>query len=134
VFWIFTSPIIQSIFGLNSCKNGIFKTALFLPNNRTLNNTTTFCLLISISTGPVLRWIILFLYNIRSPEIVINGYGFSFCLWGNSILLIAIGNIWFLVAPLFTNALNFWSCHLVYRFRCLLMTPLRVWGSTTGSL
>jgi len=133
VSWISISPVIQFIFGLNSCKNGIPKTALSLPNSRILNNTTTFYPLISILTSPVLRWIISFLYNIRSPEIMTNRYGFSFCLWGNPIFLIVAGDMWFFIAPLFINALNFWSCHLAHRLRCLPMTLLRVWGSTTGS-
>jgi len=65
---------------LNFYKNSIPKTALSLPNDRTLNNITTFYLLISILTGPVLKWIISFPYNIRSFEIVTNKYRFSFYL------------------------------------------------------
>ena len=85
--------MIQLIFGLYSYRNGIPKTALFLPSSKMLKEIMAFLPLISTSTSPVSIYIILSLYNIGSPEIVINGYRFSLSLYGNPILLTAVSNI-----------------------------------------
>ena len=78
---------------MNSCKNGIFKTALSLPKGRILNNMTIVLPLMSNWTGSVSKYIIPSLYNIGSPKIVINGYRSCFYLCGNFIFIIAAGDI-----------------------------------------
>ena len=97
-----------------------------LPNNKILNKITIFYSFSSNSTGPVSIYIILSLYNIRSPEIVTNGKGLSFSLYSIPNLLTANGNMWFFVTLLSTNALNFLSRHLALKFKYYPMTPLRV--------
>src|SRR6266566_3318943 len=96
----------QLIFGLNSLKNSIFKTALFLFSGKILKEIIIFLPLIFTLTCPVSIYIILSLYYIRSPEIVTNKYRFSLSLYSNPIFLTAISNIWFLIALLSTNTLN----------------------------
>src|SRR6266702_1871044 len=114
---ILTYLVTQLIFGLNSLRNGIPKTALSLPNSKILKEVTIFLPLISTLTSPVSIHIIPSLYNIRSPEIVTNGYGFSLSLYSNPILLTAVSDIWFLIALLSTSALNFLFYYLACKFR-----------------
>src|SRR6266700_3901752 len=114
---ILTYLVIQLIFGLNSLRNSIPKTALSLFSSRILKDILILCLLISILTGPVSIHIIPSLYIIRSLEIVTNRYRFSLSLYSNPILLITVSNIWFLVALLSTSTLNFLFYHLAYKFR-----------------
>ena len=86
-------PVVQLIFGLNSLKNGIPKTALSLLSGRILKDILTLYPLISTLTSPISIYIILSLYIIRSPEIVTNKYRFSLSLYSNPILLTATSNI-----------------------------------------
>jgi len=53
--FISTVPVIQLIFGLNFCKNGIPKTALFLPNGSMLKFMIISYSLIMTLIGPVLK-------------------------------------------------------------------------------
>src|SRR6266566_8521509 len=114
---ISTYLVIQSIFKLNSLRNSIPKTALSLPSGRMLKDILTLYPLISTLISPISIYIIPSLYVIGSPKIVINGYGFSLSLYSNPILLTADSDIWFLITPLSTNALNFLFYYLAYRFR-----------------
>ena len=81
------------IFGLNSLKNIIPKTALSLPNNKILKVIITPVPLTSTSISPILSYIILSLYNIRSPKMVTNRYRFSLSLYSNPIFLTTVSNI-----------------------------------------
>src|SRR6266704_2599230 len=90
---ILTYLITQLILKLNSLKNSIPKTTLSLPSSKILKKLIIFLPLISTLTGPVSIYIILSLYNIRSPKIVTNRYRFSLSLYSNPILLTAISNI-----------------------------------------
>src|SRR6266566_9815761 len=99
--------VIQLIFRLNSLRNSIPKTTLFLPSGRILKDILILYPLISTLTSSVSIYMILSLYIIRSPEMVTNRYGFSLSLYSNLILLTADSNIWFLITLLSTNALNF---------------------------
>ena len=68
----------------------------------------------------------LFLYNTSSPEIIINGYRYFFFLYSIPNYFIILGAMWFLVTLLSTIVLNCLSCYLIFKFKCLLIVPLRV--------
>ena len=76
--------------------------------------------------GPISKFIISSLDSTNSSNIITNRYRYSFFL--NSIPnCFTIYNIlWFLITPLFTIALNCLSHHLIFKFKYLLIVPLRV--------
>src|SRR6266702_8539582 len=109
--------MIQLILRFYFYKNNIPKTASSFPNNNTLNNIIIHLPSSSNSINPVLKYIILSLYIIGSPEIVTKGYRSSFYLCGNLNYLIISGDMWFLITLLSTIALNFVLCHLACKFK-----------------
>src|SRR6266702_5670812 len=104
--------IVQLIFGLYSCKNGIPKTALCFLNNNTSNNITMRLPFSFNSIGFVLKYIILSPYIIGAFKFVTKEYRSLFCLCGNSNHLTVFSIIWFLITPLSTIALKFLFCNL----------------------
>ena len=85
------------------------------------------CLPLSFSSiGPVLRYIILSLYIIGSPEIVTKGYRSFFYLYGSLNLFIVFSDIWFLITLLLTNTLNVYFPYLAHKLKYYLINPLRV--------
>ena len=76
--------------------------------------------------GSVFKLIILFLYNTGSPKIVTNGYRCFFSLYSIPNRFTVLGAMWFLITPLFTIVLNYLLCHLTFKFKYLLIVPLRV--------
>ena len=76
--------------------------------------------------GFIFKLIMLFLYSTSSFKIVINRYRCSFSLYNIPNCFIILGVIWFLIAPLFTIALNCLLYHLTLKSKCLLIVSLRV--------
>ena len=76
--------------------------------------------------GPIFKLIILFLYNTGSPKIVINRYRYFFSLYSIPNHFTVLSVIWFLITPLSTIALNCLSRYLTFKFKYLLIVPLRV--------
>ena len=76
--------------------------------------------------GPVFKLIILSLYSTSSPKIIINGYRYSFSLYNIPNCSAVLGVMWFLITLLSIIALNCLLYYLTFKFKCLLIIPLRV--------
>ena len=76
--------------------------------------------------GPIFKLIILSLYSTSSPEIITNGYRYSFSLYSIPNYFTILGVMWFLVTLLSIIALNCLSRYLTFKFKYLLIVPLRV--------
>ena len=75
--------------------------------------------------GPVFKLIILSLYSISSFKIITNGYRYFFSLYSISNCFTVLGIIW-LITLLSTIALNCLLYYLTFKFKYLLIVPLRV--------
>ena len=76
--------------------------------------------------GPVLKLIILFLYNTSFFKIVTNRYKYFFSLYSIPNRFTILGAIWLLVALLSTITLNCLSRYLIFMLKYLLIVFLRV--------
>ena len=88
----------------------------------------TLCLLIFTYIDSVFKLIIPSLYSISSPEIITNKKGFSFFLYSIPNRSTTFNIMWFLITPLSTIILNCFACYLTFKFKYLLIVPLRVYN------
>ena len=134
MFLISTCFIIQLIFRLYFFNYIISKITLSCPNSRILKFIIILYSLISICISLISRLIILSLYSTSSPEIVTSKQGFFFSLYSIPNCFIIFNIIWFLITLLSTIILNCFVCHLTFKFKYLLIVPLRVYSLFTNSL